>query len=390
LFKKILRFIYFPVSSYIIDNFIPKFNRAILVAVNSRQDEVDEIMCRFNYFTQQMPIDVVNLDNLTKIKFLKLAMSFKPILLLGVEYKLYHMIAINIFNIDYNKCHVDSWSWHRFLYYIDEKKHKEVITSSKKKFIAVVDELSKLKLDRSYIFGTGPSLISALNYDWSNGFRIVCNTTVKSERLWNHIKPHFIVAGDAIHHFSQTQYAKSFRSDLKRRLASSEVYFIYPLIFDNFIRREFSEFDKYLIAVPSGYHDKIHVNLCNEFKKPSFENVLTMLQLPVACTLSKNIFFYGYDGRGKNDQMFWSSSEEYNYIEHMPELHQSHPSFFNYYVPKSDPFKYVKKVHGDILEKLLAKAESLGWKFTLLHISNTETLQKRFKPNILVKKNSDV
>jgi hypothetical protein len=123
----------------------------------------------------------------------------------------------------------------------------------------------------------------------------------------------------------------------------------------------------------------IHHGLIGNFYFPILGNVLPML-LSAACTLSKNIFLWGFDGRAPGDTLFWNHSPKHDYPEFMPGLQKAHPAFFNHLAPTaSNPLKYVELVHGDELEHSLHEARKAGWEFTMLHQSWTPLLQKLYK-----------
>ncbi|WP_458868572.1 hypothetical protein, partial [Enterococcus faecium] len=79
-------------------------------------------------------------------------------------------------------------------------------------------------------------------------------------------------------------------------------------------------------------------------------NVLNKLLLPLGCNLSKHVGLWGFDGRAPKDQLFWSNSQKQSYTELMPTLQAAHPAFFDHFVPRENPEKYVQSVHGDVLE----------------------------------------
>jgi hypothetical protein len=303
---------------------------------------------------------------------------FKPVLLSGSTHLInprMDKIRAGIFNIDSHTNHADGWSWSRLAVICSEKGTDPLLI--KKKFSTRIELLKKENLSKCYLFGTGPSLGKANTRDWSDGYRVVCNTIVRNKSLWNHIDPHFIVAGDAIYHFGHTQFAKTFRLDLALRLAETETFFVYPDLFDPIVQRELNDFSERLIPIPVRPRNQIHQDLTVSFTLPGQGNVLPLLLLPVGCTLSNNIFMWGFDGRAPNDTLFWSNSATESYPELLDELKIAHPAFFNHYVPKEDPFKYVKNVHGDILENCLTDAEKNGFHFTMMHHSWTPVLQKR-------------
>jgi hypothetical protein len=233
----------------------------------------------------------------------------------------------------------------------------------------------------SYVFGTGASLERAGARNWSDGYRIVCNTIVRDAALWHHIKPHIIVAGDAIYHFGHTAFAHAFRRDLEARMYESDTLFVYPAIFDPVVRAQLApEIHARCIPMPLGGGKRVHSDLTETFELPAFGNVLLLLLLPLACTLSRTVCLWGFDGRAPTDKYFWTNSSQHTYGEHFNTLLEAHPAFFDHYVPKSDPNKYVRTVHGDVLETGLQAAEAEGWEFRMLHESWTGALAKRLKP----------
>jgi hypothetical protein len=236
---------------------------------------------------------------------------------------------------------------------------------------------------RAYVFGTGPSLARAIARDFSDGYRIVCNTIVRDRSLWQHLDPHFIVAGDALYHFSAEPFAVAFRRDLAHRLAESHTTFVYPQRFDAFVRRELAgQFDDRLIPIRMGRSRNIHNVIEQQFKLPDMGNALNLLLLPLACALSRDIGLWGFDGRAPSDQLFWSNSRQHSYPEHLPGLKAAFPAFFSHNVPAGDEQKYARKVHGEPLERALSRAERAGWRFEMLHPSWTETLQRRYRGHL--------
>ena len=200
---------------------------------------------------------------------------------------------------------------------------------------------------------------------------------MRDKELWHHIKPHFIVAGDAIYHFGFTLFAKSFRADLKKRLLETDTKFLYPSLFHEIVMREFSDVSDKLIPIPFGFNQHIHDDLRDNFLLPKIGNVLSLLPLPLGCTLAKQIYLWGFDGRAPTDNLFWANSSKHSYPECMDELQKAHPAFFSHNVPTSNPTKYYNEVHGETLDKNLTEAEQLGWRFIMMHETYTPALQKR-------------
>lgn len=254
----------------------------------------------------------------------------------------------------------------------------QAIPNRQQRFTRALNSWKAAGNGRCYVFGTGPSLATAQERSWNDGIRIVCNTIVKDRELWHHIKPHVIVAGDGIYHFGFTEFAKSFRRDLHLRLRESvDTLFLLPDRFYPIVADEFSDVGDQVIPVPVRHHDIIHYDMSRSFSFPGFPNVLNMLLLPLACSVGTDVRLWGFDGRAPTDTLFWKNSDKHTYSEHMAGLRLAHPAFFDHNVPKDNPERYVKAVHGDLLEGLLSAAERSGWKFSMLHHSYTPTLASR-------------
>jgi len=277
-----------------------------------------------------------------------------------------------------HRCYIAGWDWIYFANYF--YGHKPDIETSRVNLGCAV---SLVSADAScvYVFGTGPSLSRAAERSFNDGVCIVCNTIVRDKEVFDKLCPNFVVAGDAIYHFSFTEFARVFRSDLHSRLKESAAYFVYPAVFDVVVQREFADVSEKLIPIPIGLHTNIDINLLENFKLPALGNVLPLLQLPLACTISKNIYLWGFDGRSPNDKSspFWKNSSKHSYPELMHTLNLSFPYFFEYFVPNNDSKNYIKTFHGDLLDECLAKAESNGYTFEMLHPSWTHTLAKRYR-----------
>ncbi len=290
--------------------------------------------------------------------------------------KKFYLLFPNAYAVDH-RSDISGWEWIRFSENFTE--HKVDRNKARKNLNDAI--LKYNGFDRSYVFGTGPSLSKAGERDWSDGFRVVCNTVVRDRRLFGHISPHFIVAGDAIYHFSHAAFAKQFRHDLFSRMSESAgLYFVYPEIFDVIVQSEFSGFGDRLIPIPTGGPKRLDISLAETFRLPSLGNVLALLLLPLAFTFSKRVEMIGFDGRDPRDQKspFWANSEMHSYPELMWTLKDQFPAFYDHFVPNNDSRRYIKAVHED-LEGLLCDAESRGKSLEMLHPSWTDTLHRRYK-----------
>jgi hypothetical protein len=348
-------------------------NCYLLVGHNLPTEQIESFQRKLDFYCPG--------KQLKKSSSLRAFFSFSPVLLFGQEYLIgsrMDKLRFGIYNIDYRTNPGDGWEWCNLTELCSQFKTN--INVSKQHFGKYISELKKENFKKCYIFGTGPSLEKALEKDWSDGYRVVCNTIVRDRPLWNHINPHIIVAGDAIYHFGSDSYAKAFRKDLTDRLRETNTLFVYPANFNAIVQRELCEFSDRLIPIPCGTLKSVHFDLTLHFSLPSLNNVLSLLLLPIGCTLSNHIYLWGFDGRAPTDSLFWANSKKDSYPEFLDELKLAHPAFFNYHVPSDNPNKYVNAVHGDELEQCLLAAEKEGFSFIMMHNSWTPTLKKRYSP----------
>ncbi|KKG09823.1 hypothetical protein EO98_01315 [Methanosarcina sp. 2.H.T.1A.6] len=349
------------------------YNVAYLVAPEITPDEISNLSKRLNFYCPELKLEIKNINSAI--------LSCAPILYFCDKNKLPTWIKCirgSIYYIDYRSNPVDGWEWISLANLCSSCKPN--IEDSKIKFTNYINDLRAQHLSKCYIFGTGSSLEKAIGYNFSDGYRVVCNTIVKDKKLWNHLNPNFIVAGDAIYHFGHTMYARTFRKDLYDRMQETPTtYFIYPQQFHTIVYRQFKPFEDRLIPVPVGNYKYYHNDLVNNFYLPALGNVLQLLLLPLACTLSKNVYMWGFDGRAPQDKLFWKNSEKHSYSNYLPELQKEHPKFYEYYVPKDEPTKYINNNFGDEMDELLHQAEINGFSFTMMHKSWTPTLMKRFR-----------
>jgi len=348
--------------------------RVNIVAPRATAEEVAELKRRAAFF---FPTACHDIRVSRRISW-SLVLSPAPLLLFGItldDLPTWAKLHSGIFNVDHVRNPMDGWSWCEAGTYAYGIQNAEV---SQRRLLAHLGKVRQEGFDRCYIFGTGPSLERARHRPWDDGARVVCNTIVRDAELWHHIDPHIVAAGDAIYHFGFTEFALAFRRDLHQRLAESpQVLFVYPDYFDFIVQREFAAYADRLVPIPNGVEPRVHDDLAVNFSLPPLGNVLNKLLLPLGCNLSKQVGLWGFDGRAPKDQLFWSNSQKQSYTELLPTLQAAHPAFFDHFVPRENPEKYVQSVHGDVLEYLLSQAEQAGWTFSMLHHTWTPTLAKR-------------
>lgn len=352
--------------------------RIVVVAREGATDKIQQVLERLRFFVPDLD------QRQVEVKRFSISCVFSGMVLVVdkdlVPQWIFRLFN-NVFNVDYERNSVDGWQLCAVAEYVSCLPSLGRRAEAKSRFLTGLAKVQSDKFNKCYVFGTGTSLELAIGRGFMDGYRIVCNTIVRDPELWHHLKPHFVVAGDAIYHFGFTEFAQAFRRDLRARLSESNgsVLFVYPELFDAIVRREFADHLDVLVPVPTGAHDNVDVDLTRCFELPALGNVLNLLLLPIGCTLSRTVALWGFDGRAPDDKLFWSNSQKHSYPELMESLTKAHPAFYETLVPKNKEDSYVKAVHGDELEMRLQRAEAKGFKFIMMHPSWTQTLQKRFQ-----------
>lgn len=226
---------------------------------------------------------------------------------------------------------------------------------------------------KGYIFGTGPSLGQAFDFDFSDGFTIACNSMVKNQLLLEHIDPKVIVVADPIFHAGCSSYAGEFRKHLAGVLERFDPYLVVPFRDYNLYKTNLGDrYTRKLIGIPLEPLDHVNVDLLKSFRVKSVGNVLTLLLIPLASTFFKKFAILGCDGRlvDENDY-FWRHDPQSQFDSHMEAIKECHPAFFNI-----DYDDYYSE-HLENLEVWLSAAERKGVRIRNLTRSYIPALQRR-------------
>lgn len=190
--------------------------------------------------------------------------------------------------------------------------------------------LRSLKKEKCYLFGTGPNFDLAKNLDFSDGVVIACNSMVANSDVIENLDPDLFVIADPIFHAGPSAYAESFRSSLIDVMKSRETPLFVPL-------RDFHIYKKHLpewlvdriTPVPFVAGSSPNLDLCEKLEVTTTSNILTLFQIPLAASISKEISISGCDGRPLTEnKYFWSHSKSVQINDKMDVIKQAHPSFF--------------------------------------------------------------
>jgi len=232
-------------------------------------------------------------------------------------------------------------------------------------------EKNKHKI-KSYCFATGPSFDRYEEFDYDeNSLKVICNSAVKNEKFLQHIKgPDILAFADPGFHFSPCEYSARFRDDVLAVIKKYRCFVIVPHVTIPLMLAHYPELANYLIGIPVGR--KFNFPTPEKFVLKGSSNILTLFMLPVASTVSNEIFIIGADGRKPDEKYFWKHSSSAQYSELMQTVFETHPSFF-----RDRDYKDYYEEHCIFLEDLIEYGESLGKKYISLTPSYIAALEKR-------------
>lgn len=228
------------------------------------------------------------------------------------------------------------------------KTFPEVIQISKNIIKEIKPELTAK--NKMYLFGSGPSISKAFEFDFSDGTTIVCNSTIADDNLINHIKPNFIACIDMILHIGCSKYASAYRNKLIEVMEKHNSYLITRLAFYDYLKASLpNNLISRIIAVPEygNWLLPYNTDLCSKLYVADTGNVLTFAMLPFAATFAKEINVLGMDGKAPDDEEpLWNYYATDTLKPYMKHIGAAYPAY--YY---RDNTSYIKN-HEKRLEDL--------------------------------------
>ena len=112
----------------------------------------------------------------------------------------FQKLGIRSFNITTNDLGTAEYgNYCKVLWQLTSNADKDkIIESSHSRFKNYLKRLSSKEYKAAAVFGTGPSIDLASEFDFSRCFTHACNTIILSEELMDAIKPDFLSAGDVV------------------------------------------------------------------------------------------------------------------------------------------------------------------------------------------------
>ena len=241
------------------------------------------------------------------------------------------------------------------------------------RFEEVARRLREQGVTRACVFGTGPSLEKAFDFDFDDCLTIVCNSIVQSEASLNHIGPAFLCAGDVVSHYGVSLYAAKFREDLVRVLTARDLVMIGTAAFGYLLVLNHPEIRHRVILIEQT-HDGPNYDLLASFTAPKLDSILNIAMLPLAATFAREIWLLGCDGRSttRSNEDFWAHAREAQYHDLVESTHQCHPTF----QINREQTTYAR--YDRSIEETISRGErEHGILYRCLQPSNTPALSRR-------------
>ena len=296
--------------------------------------------------------------------------------------KLKGVIVVNVATNDEDAVEYGRYCDLLWRYFKTDEEKKNIIQDSYNKFVRYAEVIKKKGWKTGCVFGTGPSLETAKEFDFSECISVVCNSIVQNKELLSHISPQFITAGDVVSHLGVSLYAEVFRKDLVEYLQSSDAYYLTTAPFGYILLEQCAEIAHKIILVEQ-MTDEQNYDLTQLFGLPKLDSTFNIHMLPIIHTFCDNIFILGCDGKSKtrNNEDFWAHAQEAQYFDLVNTGHQCHPTF-DINRKKNTYNRY----QDSVLHSVMEGEKRHGKKYYTLQQSYIEALENRKLPDELRKK----
>ncbi len=268
-----------------------------------------------------------------------------------------------------------AWKW-----LLTAEERQRVLSENESRFKYRAAQIFGKSYPRACVFGTGPSLEKAHQFDFDRTLCIACNTIVENSALLSRIKPEFVAAADVVSHLGVSKQSQAFRESLARALGESDFLFVTTAAFGYLLTLNYPKLKNLTILIDQTCEGPNH-SFFERFEVPLLDSVLNMLMLPLAATFCNEIWFLGCDGhspdRRDNDNWdFWAHADEAGY---KPDLiasgHQCHPTFDHH----RNEITF-DRYNSSIAETLEVGERQFGIVYASLGKSNTPGLAERSIP----------
>jgi glycosyltransferase involved in cell wall biosynthesis len=259
--------------------------------------------------------------------------------------------GLRVFNIDkHHESRREAFQYSVLLHELDWQSRHELKKQSELKLLELLEGKNILK--NAYLFCTGPSISEAYKFDFSNGYRIICNSIVNNDELMEMIQPQFIVAADPVFHFGSSEYSYAFRDKLRLAAEKYGATILVPFFFYPLIEKNCPELLPRTIGIPQDPNKDFNFDLRTNGTVRGSDNILTILMIPLGATIASNLYVLGCDGRKPDEDYFWKHDKSSQFNTLMDNARNHHPAFFNH----CDYSNYYEN-HCSNLEKIVTSLE---------------------------------
>ena len=236
-------------------------------------------------------------------------------------------------------------------------------------------EEERTDCDRSFVFATGPSLEEAYSFEFpDSALKIVCNSMVRNEELLEHIDPDVLVFADPVFHFGPSKYAHTFRGDAAEVIQKYDCTVAVPKTKRSLLIGHYPEIREQVIGIESVSSNLPRFPTHRSLDVMGTSNIMTLLMLPIASSLTDSVHIIGADGREETESYFWEHSDIAQYDDEMMKTAaDTHPSFF-----RDRIYTDYYEQHVETLEEMIEYGERQGIEYTSLTESHIKCLQNRY------------
>ncbi|MDY6917296.1 MAG: hypothetical protein SVP26_05025 [Chloroflexota bacterium] len=255
--------------------------------------------------------------------------------------------------------------------------------------------------DDAYVFGTGPSLDRATQFDYRGAFRVVCNSIVRNKALLHHIRPQLLAFVDHAFFFSPCRYAAEFRRMMLETVQEFQCYIMVQDFQVPLLLAHHPELEERIIGMPApgiwdmrsselirtllarrggmptpvkipGHGEEYNFPTLDRFYVRLTASIMTLFMLPVVSSVCRNIYVVGADGRKPEEKQLWDYSSSSQFGNLMQTILETHPAVF-----RDSNYMHIYKRHCNEFKELVQYGEAAGKRYYALTPSHIPVLARR-------------
>lgn len=228
---------------------------------------------------------------------------------------------------------------------------------------------------KAYVFGSGPSVQKAFNFEFSGGYRVICNGIVYDDDLVAQIKPDLVTFADNAF-FNNLEEADLFRKKAFGIVENYGAYVMIPYYSLPLVLARYPHLESKLIGMP--YRDRFNFPTAEEFyvRLSSYVNITTLFMLPAASAVADDIYILGCDGIEAGRKLEKNILVHYNspqYDRLMEKTGEDSVSFYR----DVDYSEVYYRNHCLYMQELIEYGEKRGRRYYALTPSHMPVLKAR-------------